>query len=125
MKRALQVKTTGEVTELDLEPDTLATLQAGVGGYIEAIDLANDLTMWCNEEGKLHGLPHNPFAQFMWDKAYGIHTDYIVGDIVLTGGSDKDGETLGLSEEQVEIVKQIIVKVRQIVEPLALVREWA
>lgn len=125
MKRALQVKTTGEVTELDLEPDTLATLQAGVGGYIEAIDLANDLTMWCNEEGKLHGLPHNPFAQFMWDKAYGIHTDYIVGDIVLTGGSDEDGETLGLSEEQVKIVKQIIVKVRQIVEPLALVREWA
>jgi hypothetical protein len=125
MKLALQVKTTGEVERLDLAPDSLATLQAGVGGYIEAIDLAKDLTLWCNEEGKIIELPHNPFAQFIWDMARGVHTDYIVGDIVLTGGTDKDGETLGLSEEQVEIVKQTIDKVRQIVEPRATILEWA
>jgi hypothetical protein len=77
--------------------------------------------MWCNEEGKIHGLAHNPFAQFMWDKAYGAHTDYIVGDIVLTGGTDDEGETLGLTDEQVAIIKKIVDKVRQLIEPQIVV----
>jgi len=117
MKKALHIKTTGEVIELDITADSLTTLQTAVGGWVQAIDIATDMTMWCNEEGKLTGLPHNPFAQFMWDKAFGAHTDYIVGDIVLTGGTDEEGETLGLTDEQTAIVRGIVAKVRQFVEP--------
>jgi hypothetical protein len=121
MKKALNIKTTGEVIELDLSLDSLQTLQTAVDGWVQAVDLANDLSMWCNEEGKIHGLAHNPFAQFMWDKAYGAHTDYIVGDIVLTGGTDDEGETLGLTDEQVAIIKKIVDKVRQLIEPQIVV----
>lgn len=121
MKKAIQIKTTGEVVELDITADSLTTLQTAVGGWVQAIDIATDLTMWCNEEGKLISLPHNPFAQFMWDKAFGAHTDYIVGDIVLTGGTDEEGATLGLSDEQTAIIAGIVAKVRQFVEPSIVV----
>jgi hypothetical protein len=125
MKQALHISTTGNVIELDLTTSSLATLQAAVDGLIEAVPLANDLTMWCNEEGKLLGLPHNPFGQFMWDKVFGAHTDYIVGDIVLSGGTDSEGEAVGLTEEQREIIKQIIRRVQEFIEPRTTVLEWA
>ena len=116
-KTALQVTTTGEVTELDLASDSLNKLQTAVGGWVQAIDLASDLSMWCNEEGKLTGLPHNPYAQYMWDKVFGAHTDYLVGDIVLTGGTDSEGETIGLTQEQVDIMKLTVAKVQKFVDP--------
>ena len=116
-KTALQVTTTGEVTELDLASDSLNKLQTAVGGWVQAIDLASDLSMWCNEEGKLTGLPHNPYAHYMWDKVFGAHTDYLVGDIVLTGGTDSEGETIGLTQEQVDIMKLTVAKVQKFVEP--------
>jgi hypothetical protein len=116
-KKALQIKTTGEVVAIDITADSLEYLQTAVGGWVQAIDIATDMTMWCNEEGKLIGLPHNPYAQFMWDKAFGAHTDYIVGDVVLTGGTDSEGYTLGLTDEQMQIINGIVKKVSQFVEP--------
>ncbi len=120
-KTALHIKTTGEVIELDLSSDTLTKLQTAVGGWVEAIDLTERLTMWCNEEGKIIALPHNPYAQYFWDKMFGAHTDYIVGDIVLTGGVDSEGETVGLGAEQVEWVQFFIGKIRQLIEPSIIV----
>jgi len=117
MKKALHIKTTGEVIELDITADSLTTLQTAVGGWVQAIDIATDMTMWCNEEGKLISLPHNPFAQFMWDKSFGTYTDYIVGDIVLTGGTDEDGATLGLTDEQVQVIGKIVETIRKYIEP--------
>ena len=46
-------------------------------------------------------LEHNPFAQDLWDRALGADTDYIVGSVVITGGTDAEGETMGLTPEQV------------------------
>ena len=40
-------------------PNTLEDLQATVGGYIETVAIASDAVIICNEEGRLHGLPHN------------------------------------------------------------------
>lgn len=37
----------------------LKAFQKAVGGYIEAVTLATDLVIICNEEGRLNGLPHN------------------------------------------------------------------
>lgn len=116
-KRAIRITTAGEVSELDLSIDSLSVLQDGVGGWIEAVDLARDMTLWCNEEGKMNGLPHNPFAQFMWDKVFGAHTDYIVGDIVLTGGTDDEGSTMGLTDEQVGIINNVVAVVREFIAP--------
>lgn len=40
-------------------PNTLDALQNAVGGYIEAVTLFEDVSIICNEEGRLLGLPHN------------------------------------------------------------------
>lgn len=125
MKIALQIKTDGTLAELDLSQNSLETLQQAVEGLVQAIDIAEDLTMWCNEEGKMINLPHNPYGQAFWETAFPIsefgRTDYIVGDIVLTGGTDAEGETLGLSVAQVFQIKDLARAIRKMVEPQIVV----
>lgn len=103
MRKALQINIDGTVTQLDLEaPEgSLRILQGAVGGYIQAVDLNENLTMWLNEEGKLEGLDTNLFGTLLFRQRFG-DVDTIVGNIVLTGGTDDEGETLGLTEEQVK-----------------------
>jgi hypothetical protein len=117
MKTAIRITTAGEATTLDISTEPLATLQQGVGGLVQAVDLSQRLTLWLNEEGKVLGQAHNPYGQFFWDKLYGAHTDYIVGDIVISGGTDGNGDTLGLTEQQVEWVMYFVDRVREVVEP--------
>ena len=41
----------------------LNSLQAAVGGYIEAAYFFDDpVALICNEEGKVYGLPYNPVS---------------------------------------------------------------
>ncbi len=101
-RKALVINTDGTVAVID---PTLDALQGAVGGWIQAVDLSDRLTLWVNEEGKMVGLPHNRYAQLLWDEAYGEHTDYIVGNAVITGGSDEDGETVSLDDESIAAVK--------------------
>jgi hypothetical protein len=103
----LKITTSGELVELDSL--SLSVLQESVGGYIQAVDIDNETTMWVNEEGKLNQLPHNPIAQIFWNATYGQGTDYIVGDIVLTGGADENGETLPLSPESLAKAQALIL----------------
>ncbi len=102
MIKALEVTTEGKVGIINLLPDTqLEQVQKAVGGLVQAIGLDDELTMWVNEEGKILKLPHNLFAQHLWDNTFGKDTDYIVGNMVLTGGTDSEGETMSLSDKQV------------------------
>ena len=39
--------------------NTLEAFQEAVGGYIEAVTIADDVVLICNEEGWLRGLPIN------------------------------------------------------------------
>lgn len=96
---AIKVTSTGEAKEIQLNKDSvLEQLQEAVDGWVQAVDLSPTLTMWLNEEGKLNGLPFNPFATWLWEEVYGS-TDFIVGDVIFTGGTGEEGETLGLDEE--------------------------
>jgi hypothetical protein len=103
---ALTVSTKGTILEMDTID--LTALQTAVGGYVQAVDLGDDLTMWLNEEGKLEGLPHNEVGQVLWDATYGAGTDYIVGDIAITGGTDEEGETLPLTASAVSKIMQML-----------------
>lgn len=40
-------------------PNELKPLQQAVGGYLEAVTLASDLAILCDEEGRLKGKIHN------------------------------------------------------------------
>lgn len=107
MTTALIVKADGTVQEL--ESLSLTALQTAVGGWVQAIDLSPEVSLWCNEEGKLVGLPHNPHAQILWDEAFGAGTDFIVGDVVFTGTPDSEGETQGLSETTAQRIREMVV----------------
>ena len=107
-KTAIRITTNNEIIieniPNDFEKAEYEYLKSSVGGYIESVPLespTDNLTMWCNEEGKLDGLPVNFAATHLWELSYG-KTDIIMGDIVITGGADEDGETLGLTKEQEE-----------------------
>jgi hypothetical protein len=112
--KALQITTTGKVTEL--EDISLETLQKGVGGWVQALSL-DGLTMWCNEEGKLIGLTHNPYAQELWDSVYGVKTDYLVGDVVITGGTDEKGEVIPLTHSEATDIMTFVAVVAKFVGP--------
>lgn len=107
MKKAIVITTLGEVTIIDLTEGSLEKLQKAVGGYVQGINLSEGVTMWCNENGKMMRLPHNPFGQAFWETAHG-HTDYIVGDIVLTGSADDEGDMLGFTIEEIDEIVKVI-----------------
>jgi hypothetical protein len=108
-KTAVIIRTNHVIEVIDIEKDGLDKLQAAVGGYVEAIDLSESVTMWLNEEGKLTGLPHNLLGQMHWDKAFGPDTDTVMGDVVFTGGVDGEGDTVGLTERQLSDLTAIAV----------------
>jgi hypothetical protein len=112
-KLAIQVTPTGEITELDLDSDALSVLQAAVDGLIEAVDLTNDLTLWVNEEGLLRNdLKLNLIAE-------AFYSSPIMGTVVFTGGTDDEGETLGLGLAESRYVQQLCQNFRDAVTELS------
>lgn len=55
--------------------DSLENLQRTVGGYIETVDLTDEVVVICNEEGLLKNLPHN----------MKLHDQELVGTIIVLG----------------------------------------
>lgn len=73
-----------EIKEID---SSLESLQAIVGGYIEAIYPFEDkVALICNEEGKLISLPFNRFLR----DEYGHVCDIIAGTFLITGLTDEN-----------------------------------
>lgn len=87
-----------EVKEISLN-----YLQAIVGGYIESVyipQLENmPISCFCNEEGKLQGLDTN-FPLVMCN---GQVYDTVAGPVIFCG-CDEMGESIGLTDEQIERV---------------------
>jgi hypothetical protein len=109
--KALHIKTDGKVSILNFDKDTCyKTLSDAVGGLIECVALAKDIDMWVNEEGKNMGLDFNPHATRLFVHAFGV-TDPIAGDVIVTGGADDEGETLGLSDERIDEITHFLVLV--------------
>ena len=107
--KALHIKMTGQVQVISFENDTCyQVLSQGVGGYIECVALSEQMDLWCNEEGKNEGLALNLLATRLFQEAHG-RIDYIAGDAVITGGIDDDGNSLGLTDEQISEVTSYLV----------------
>lgn len=109
MRNAVVIKVDGSFHGIDLGEDSRGeyeALSSAVGGMIQAVPLGeSDMMLWCNEEGKLIGLPYNESATNVWVKHWG-QTDVMVGDCVITGGIDWDSElTKGLTPAQVIQIK--------------------
>lgn len=88
--QALHVPVNGEPTIVDV--DNLQTLQSLIGGYVEAI-YGPGWVGYCNEHGKLDGLPVNPLANTLAGvlKWTARGKDTLVGDVVFCGPPDDEG----------------------------------
>lgn len=109
MRNAVVIKQDGTFHGIDLgesPEEEYSAISSAVGGMIQAVPLGDsDMMLWCNEEGKLIGLPYNESATKVWVKHWG-KTDVMVGDCVITGGIDWDSElTKGLTPAQVIQIK--------------------
>ncbi len=113
-KMGAVIKTDGTLERLDLSvsDQELGNLQSAVGGYVQAIDLSDTMTMWMNEEGKLVGLPYNGIATALWEARFGVGTDVIMGNAVFTGTPDEDGETTTISESDLQRLAELVEMVR-------------
>jgi hypothetical protein len=112
MKTALRINIDFTTEILDLEDDSLKKLQGAVGGWVQAVDLQDNLTLWCNEEGKLIGLTPNVIGTHMWEKSFGM-TDVIMGDVVFTGGTDDEGDNLALPTAWLVQLQELAGKLRE------------
>ena len=105
MEKAVVIKADGTKSVVEFEHgDSYDTIRNAVEGWIEVVGLGSkNADLWLNEEGKLNGLPQNPTATALFGEEYGTGYDVIVGNVIITGGTDAEGETLGLTDEQVEL----------------------
>ena len=115
MKTALRINTDFTTEVLDNETDSLKKLQEAVGGWVQAADLRDDLTLWCNEEGKLIGLTPNIIGTHLYEKNFAV-TDTIMGDIVFTGGTDDEGDNLALPTAWLVQLQELAAKLRKAYE---------
>ena len=101
---AVTIKTDGALTVVKDFETGYESMQKAVGGYIEAVTLHEDknheITLWLNEEGKIHGLPPN----FYLIEQSGRVLDIIVGDVLIT--ATKNGETTSLSIQDIVTLRK-------------------
>ena len=104
MAKAIVIKTNGQVESMDMA--SLEDLQKAVGGYIEAININWEnraLTVYCNEEGRVHELPIN-MACCIWLSKNGMYPALetpIHGDVVVIGECDDEGKDTDVPEDLV------------------------
>lgn len=89
------------MTEID---NTLEAMQEFVGGYIETINITDEILLVCNEEGKMHGL--QPSAFIIKNQQM---QDVIVGKFFLCR---EDGEDMvSIQESDIEDFKRIVLPI--------------
>lgn len=88
MKTYLKIPVEGKPEPVVIEDgiDELSILQDAVGGKIEGVGISQGHTIYVNEEGLLDQLPHNQFASV-------VANTYLVGDAIMVGPVDDEGET--------------------------------
>lgn len=77
---------------------SLDFVQGQVGGLVDVVALDNGVDVWVHDEGLLVGLEQNTLATVLCLSQHRGQT--LVGPVVLTGGVDDEGCTVGLSDEQ-------------------------
>ena len=106
MRGAVVIPADGAAYQLEVPEETaaqVAILQKLVGGFIEAVRTPHLLTLFCNEEGKIDGLPANWRATHLFGELLQEH-DYLAGTVVILGPVDENGETLGLENGDAEAI---------------------
>ncbi|PRH79037.1 hypothetical protein C6N75_11755 [Streptomyces solincola] len=67
---------------------------------VDVVRITPELDMWLNDEGMIDGTPINRWATAVYAAHRPPHQWYH-GNVVLTGGADSHGNTIGLTDQQV------------------------
>lgn len=81
--------------------------QEAVGGYFQCVDIdAPAATFFVNEDGKVINLPLNRRATLAWWVLYRAaqNVDAFMGDVILLGQPDEDGDTQDVPGELVTLI---------------------
>ncbi|MCX4417790.1 DUF3846 domain-containing protein [[Kitasatospora] papulosa] len=102
LPHALILRTDGSFEVIDWPAENhLPILYAGIGcTYVDAVDISPRLTMWIDDTGLINGALINRAATIL----YAIHQEphqHYHGDVIITGGVDAEGETLGLTNDEI------------------------
>jgi len=98
MEKVIRITTDNHIQLAEVEEVDYDLLSSSVNGLVELVSIDRDVDMWLNEEGKLLNLPTNIIATILWNKVFN-NPDIIKGDIIITGGADDMGNSVGLSDE--------------------------
>lgn len=71
------------------------------------------IDMWVDDEGLIKRLPINKFATQMHATRVGVDRACIAGPAFFTGGSDDDGETEPLNDEELAFLIELVVSKAQ------------
>lgn len=95
--------------EVDGDLAQLNFMQGEVGGFIELVyHRDEEISCFVNEEGKLVGLSRNPLATAFFGEGGLFPNDYIAGPLLIMGGADRYGNTLGMSERKAREVRVVL-----------------
>jgi hypothetical protein len=104
---------TVEIKDLPEDPEMEGDfLSNAVGGWFQSVPLDGVLSgtyIWVNENGKFEqDCLLNTHATFLWNQSYPTSLDYMVGNAVITGDADEDGNTVGLTDDQLGAVVKML-----------------
>ncbi|MGO3233161.1 MAG: DUF3846 domain-containing protein [Microbacterium sp.] len=109
----LAIAPDGTTREFDFTPgDALAVFQQHVGGFIEPVDLSDQITLYADEEGllKYRGPAFlNRAAINLIIRSYGESTP-IMGPVIAVGGLNRDGDNIGLTREQITYLTRTVAE---------------
>lgn len=119
--RVLKIEPNKIIKEIEIE-EGLKSLQKEVDGFIEIPHISeelykNNIDIIINEEGKLDGL--DPSIAVI-DKETNETLDLLVGNVLFTGFTE-EGETIGLTDEQISIIRNTLRIAKTNIENLDIV----
>jgi hypothetical protein len=102
--KAIAITTNGEIAFIEMnESDSMyEKMKNFIGGWAEAVGLKNLGHMYVNEDGKRLDLPINHMATAVYSAFTGI-SDIIVGNVMIFGMPDDEGQETSVSEELISI----------------------
>lgn len=96
MIKGIKLLVSGKYEIVEIE-DNYKELQEIVGGLIEFVSIGDGIDIVINEEGKIMGLEPNFIATALFD-----FKDLLVGDAIIVGVDYSTGETISLTDAQIE-----------------------
>lgn len=100
-KQYISIPVQGLPKVFETNDEELDQLQERCGGYIEGVSV-RDHILYCNERGRLEGLPLNLVAT-------GLAGQPILGNAVLVGPVDHEGDTASCSRPFIDSLTRVLL----------------